>query len=227
MKALLVASDSTIKDQLAPALHADRLNLQQASSLKDALSVCAAEKFSVVIADERLEDGSGVDLAQRFRQEDIDWPVMLLMRGASDADKIAALDVGVDEIVDWPASAELVVAHVRSLIRRCHPSESTRLQVGDLQFDLRSLVVKRDTHRFILTSREMAILEFLMRHPHRLISRNELVDAIWKANSAPESNVVDVFIGRLRNKIDKPFDKPYIHTVVGRGYMLSDSRPGA
>jgi two-component system OmpR family response regulator len=226
MKALLVASNTEIQTQLGAALRADRLTLQQSTGLQDALAICGKEQFSVVISDHHLADGSGTDLAQRFRQDDIDWPVMLLMNNGTEAEKIAALDVGVDEILAWPASSELVLAHVRSLIRRCRPSESSRLQVGDLQFDLRSLVVKRDAQRFVLTSREMAILEFLMRHPHRLITRSELVDAIWKANSAPESNVVDVFIGRLRNKIDKPFDKPYIHTVVGRGYMLSDSRPG-
>jgi DNA-binding response OmpR family regulator len=226
MKALIVSTDSELQHTIGEALDTQHIELKTAATLSDALTSVTEDRYCVVISDERLADGRGVHLAQRLRQAEISSPIILLMREDSDEARINALDVGVDEILDWPTSPELLMAHVRSLVRRCAPGESAVLKFGDLTFDLRSLDVTREGQKIRLTSREMAILEFFLRHPRRLITRSELVESVWDSAAPPESNVVEVFIARLRNKIDKPFEANYIHTIVGRGYMLSESRPG-
>ncbi len=226
MKALIVSTDPDLQQTIGNAMDEQRIELKTASTLADAMTSITQDRYCVVISDERLTDGRGVHLAQQLRQAEIGSPIILLLRDANDEARINALDIGVDEILDWPASPALIMAHVRSLIRRCAPGESAVLNFGDLSFDLRSLDVTRQGRKIRLTSREMAILEFFLRHPRRLITRNELVVSVWDTSSPPESNVVEVFIARLRNKVDKPFDANYIHTIVGRGYMLSETRPG-
>ncbi len=227
MRALIVSSNSDVHDELTGALREQNLGTHSVSTLADALRAGTEDRFSLVICDEILNDGGCAMLAQQLRQSEIDWPIVMLTQSDSVAGHIEALDRGVDEILRWPIDPALFLAHVRSVMRRCSPSESAILRFEDLSFDLRSLEVRRGEARIGCTSREMAILEFLLRHPRRVITRAELVDAVWDAAAPPESNVVEVFIARLRNKIDKPFATPLIHTIVGRGYMLSETRPGA
>lgn len=226
MKALIVSTDTDLQQTIGDAMDTQRIELKSVSTLTDAITSATQDRYCVVISDERLSDGRGVHLAQQLRQADVASPIILLLREANDEIRINALDIGVDEILDWPTSPALLMAHVRSLVRRCSPSESAVLNFGDLSFDLRSLDVTRQGRKIRLTSREMAILEYFLRHPRRLITRSELVEAVWDSSAPPESNVVEVFIARLRNKVDKPFDANYIHTIVGRGYMLSETRPG-
>jgi DNA-binding response OmpR family regulator len=139
---------------------------------------------------------------------------------------IDALDLGADEVVKWPIVDKILLAQIRSLLRRCEPGESAKLSYNDLSLDLRSLEVTRGETRIPCTSREIAVLEYLLRHPERVVSRTELIDSVWDHELPPESNVVEVFIARLRRKIDRPFEASLIHTIVGRGYMLSLTRPG-
>lgn len=226
MKALVVSTDRELQKVLSEALDVQHIELKTVSTLAEAVKSATEDRYCVVISDDRLADGRGVHLAQQLRQADIGWPILLLMREPDENTKINALDVGVDEVLEWPVTPALILAHVRSLVRRCEPGESAVLKFNDLVFDLRTLEVTRADQKIRLTSREMAILEYFLRHPRRLISRHELVQAVWEANNPPESNVVDVFMARLRNKVDKPFDSNYFHTIVGRGYMLSESQPG-
>ncbi len=226
MRALLISSDSNVHDVLTGALREQNLDTVSANTVAEALHTASEDRFSLVLCDETLSDGTGAMLAQQLRQTDTSWPIILLARNGDIASQIDALDRGVDEILHWPIDSGLLLAHVRSVVRRCAPGESAILRFDNLSFDLRSLEVRRGDATIGCTSREMAILEFLLRHPRRVITRGELVDAVWDASAPPESNVVEVFIARLRNKIDKPFPTPLIHTIVGRGYMLSDTRPG-
>ncbi len=226
MKALLVSPDSQMQSHLAQALQEQSVDLNTVSTVADALQSATLEPYCVVIAEERLSDGRGVHLVQQIRQSNVDAAFILMMRDRTESASIAALDDGVDDIMDWPSTPELLLAHMRSVVRRCGPGDKAVLKFNDLSFDLRSLEVRRADTPIRLTSREMAILEHMLRHPQRLITRVELVESVWDTTTPPESNVVEVFIARLRNKIDKPFETPYIHTIVGRGYMLSETRPG-
>ncbi|HEY0009149.1 MAG TPA: response regulator transcription factor [Tepidisphaeraceae bacterium] len=223
---LIVSNRRRNTDSLRQVLTKQNFVVEEADSIGGAVAMLDEQSASLCIVDTHLSDGPGTECIRALRAADHGMPAIWFSADDSDDAKIKALDIGVDEVLTWPLVPSMFMAHVRSLLRRCQPSESALLKYEDLSLDLRSLEVTRDGKMIRSTSREIAVLEYLLRHPERVIVRSELIDAVWDSSLPPESNVVEVFIARLRRKIDRPFDKHLIHTIVGRGYMLSVSKPG-
>lgn len=227
MRVLVVAKDESLQNQIGEALSAQNLTVDRSESIADAQRRTDDTSYAVVLAEQELADGHGIELVEHLRTANVGSPLVLLLRNGTAQHQIDALDSGADDVLHLPINRDLLLAHVRSLMRRCEPGESAVLKYEDLSFDLRSLRIIRQEQPISLTSREMAVLEHLMRNPDRVITRTELIDVAWDASVPPDSNVVEVFIARLRRKVDKPFAIPLIHTIIGRGYMLSITAPGA
>lgn len=225
MRALVVAKDEWLQNELRETLSVQNLSVDLAMSHSEAQKCADEGSYAVILAEHEPEDGGATGLIARLRSANVGSPVILLMRDGSPQAQIDALDRGADDVLPIPFDRDLLLAHVRSLIRRCEPGESAVLKYEDLSFDLRSLRIVRQDTPVSCTSREMAVLEHLMRNADRVVTRSELIDVAWDASVPPDSNVVEVFIARLRRKLDKPFGTPLIHTIIGRGYMLSVTAP--
>jgi DNA-binding response OmpR family regulator len=226
VRALLASKDEQRANQLTQLLGDQNLQLDAIKSADGAKRAADEESYCLFIVDHEVDGVDGRDIVQQLRQAGHGTPIVLLTNDHDHQFMIDALDLGADEVVKWPIVDTVLLAQIRSLLRRCEPGESARLTYNDLSLDLRSLEVIRGDTPIPCTSREIAVLEYLLRHPERVVSRTELIDAVWDHELPPESNVVEVFIARLRRKLDRPFEAPLIHTIVGRGYMLSLTRPG-
>jgi DNA-binding response OmpR family regulator len=225
MRVLLVEPDPNRRDELAGQLGQNNLDVRTAVNGEAALAALGERSFRVVILEHALDGGAG-PLTQRIRAAGYGVPVVVLTDDADPAERVMLLDDGVDDVLVRPFPPEMLAAQVRSLMRRCAPNEGAVLKFEDLTLDLRSLQVTRQGRAIPSTSRELAVLEYLLRNRQRVISRQELSEAVWDDDTLPDSNVIEVFIARLRRKVDRPFGVPLIHTIVGRGYMLSMTKPG-
>ncbi|MEM7308520.1 MAG: response regulator transcription factor [Planctomycetota bacterium] len=185
--------------------------------------LAAVEPYDLVVLDVMLPDRDGVDLCRNLRRRKITTHVLMLTALSSTADKIAGLDAGADDYLTKPFDFEELLARVRALLRRGNASEATRLSLGGLELDLLRRAVERDGQKIKLSAKEFALLEFLMRNPDRVLDRMTIAQKVWDISYEPTSNVIDVYISALRKKVDRDFDPPLIHTVVGMGYRFGVS----
>lgn len=225
MLVLLVDFNTEEAADLTRQLEAENLTVEHVSTTDFALAAITKQSYRVIVVADSVAGGPGV-FTQALRAAGHGNPVVVLTSDTDPATKVAILDNGADDVLVQPFPPEMLAAQIRSLLRRCRPSEGAILKFEDLSLDLRSLQVIRQGRIIPSTSRELAVLEYLMRNCQRVISRTELSEAIWNDTALPGSNVIEVFIARLRRKVDRPFDVPLIHTIVGRGYMMSVTKPG-
>lgn len=224
MNVLLVDSDPQRAADLSRQLTAQNFNVRVATSAAEAMDDMATRSCRVIII-EHLIPGDAGPLTQQLRAAGHGTPVVVITDDNDPAIKVSLLDDGVDDVLVRPLPSDLLPAQMRSLMRRCAPNEGAVLKFEDLMLDLRSLMLTRQGKTIPSTSRELAVLEYFLRNPQRVISRTELSEAVWNDTALPESNVIEVFIARLRRKVDRPFEVPLIQTIVGRGYMLSVAKP--
>ena len=182
--------------------------------------MAVAEPYDLVVLDVMLPDRDGVDLCRNLRRRKVASYVLMLTALSSTGDKIAGLDAGADDYLTKPFDFEELLARIRALLRRGEASEATRLTHGGLELDLLKRSVKRDGVAIKLSAKEFALLEFLIRNPDRVLDRTTIAQKVWDISYEPSSNVIDVYISALRKKVDRDFDTPLIHTVVGMGYRF-------
>jgi DNA-binding response OmpR family regulator len=165
----------------------------------------------------------GLTLIERLRAKNNNTPVIILSAKRTVDDRVKGLQAGGDDYLTKPFSFSELLARIQALIRRdTRVAESSTLTVGDLAIDLLAREAKRGDTVISLPSREFALLEYLMRHPGRIVSKTSILENIYDYSFDPQTNVVDVLVCRLRNKIDKDFDRKMLHTVRGMGYVLKD-----
>jgi DNA-binding response OmpR family regulator len=153
-------------------------------------------------------------------------PILILTALSGTRDKVGGLNAGADDFLSKPFDFEELLARVRSLLRRGRATESTVLRYADLEMDLYKRTVARGGTPIALTSKELGLLEYFMRNPERVLSRAEIAEHVWDRSFESVSNVIDVYVGSLRRKIDKGAATPLIHTKIGAGYLLSAEAPG-
>lgn len=190
-------------------------------------SFMAQGEYDLVILDVMLPDQSGIDTARHIRTDGYDGPILMVTALSTTKDKVSGLDAGADDYLTKPYSFDELHARVRALLRRKTPSgngnTSNVLKFADLELDLIQRKARRAGQEISLTTKEFALLEYFMRNPGRPLGRVNIAEHVWDIHFDSESNVIDVYINLLRKKIDAPFEKRLLHTVVGTGYVLKEN----
>jgi DNA-binding response OmpR family regulator len=225
---LIVEDDARVADFLLRGLRAEGYAPSIAGSAEEALPLLRHGGFDVALFDVMLPGQSGMELCQQIRAERLALPVLMLTAMGGVAERVAGLRCGADDYLTKPFAFDELLARVEALLRR--PPQwiepATELCVGDLVFDRVRMEVRRSGQVLPLTAKELALLELLMSAPGRLFSRERILSNVWGVDSDPLTNVVDVYIRRLRSKLDEAGQPSRITTVRGLGYRL-DSPKGS
>jgi DNA-binding response OmpR family regulator len=176
--------------------------------------------YDLIILDLMLPRKNGMEVLKTLRDGGVQTPVLILTARDTKEDVVKGLDHGADDYLTKPFNLEELLARVRALLRRQTGEAATIIEAGPIKIDPSRKEVTRDSTHIPLTAKEYALLEYMARHAGTVLSRTQLSEHVWDMNFEPTSNVVDAYIGYLRNKVDKPFDAPLIKTVRGHGYML-------
>ena len=219
MRILVVEDDKKIASFVVNGLKQSGFAVDHAADGEDALFRVQTIAYDAAVVDLMLPKLDGLNLIQRLRAEGIRIPVLILSAKASVDDRVRGLQAGGDDYLTKPFAFSELLARVQALIRRATQTpEPTRLVVGDLSLDLLSREVQRGGEKIELQPREFALLEYLMRHANRPVTKTMILEHIFDYSFDPQTNVVDVLVHRLRGKVDK--DKAMIHTIRGVGYVL-------
>jgi len=221
VRLLLVEDDATIADFVEGGLREAGFAVERAADGRSGLELAAAGPFDAAIVDVMLPHMDGLALIDALRAKGIRTPVLILSAKRTVDDRVRGLQRGGDDYLTKPFDFAELLARVQALIRRATgASEPTRLAAGDLTLDLLTRKVQRGTQAIDLRPREFALLEYLMRNAGRVVSKTSILSHVWGYNFDPNTNVVDVLVSRLRDRIDKPFPVKLLHTVRGVGYVL-------
>lgn len=220
MRILLVEDDSRVASFIRRGLREEHYTVDVAPDGEEALFLAQTGEYDLIILDLLIPKRSGLDVLRTLRAERLTVPILILTAKDELQDRVHGLNAGADDYLTKPFEFEELLARVRALMRRRGDMTPTALKVQDLELDTLRHRAKRNSRELVLTSREYALLEFLMHHAHRLVTRTMLAEHVWEHDFDPLSNVIDVHIARLRRKIDDDFPKKLLHTVRGSGYML-------
>lgn len=222
MTILLIEDDDRISGFLERGLKAEGLTVAVAKTGLDGLELARSPDFSLILLDLMLPGMNGKDICQELRASGVHTPILMLTAMDSLEDKVSGLRLGADDYMAKPFAFTELLARIEALLRRSGGYEETtpNLKVGDLIFDRETLEVHRGGRAIELTAKELALLEFMMSAPGRVMSRARILDSVWGYSTDPLTNVVDVYIRRLRAKIDDDEPTHLIKTVRGYGYKI-------
>jgi two-component system OmpR family response regulator len=221
MRALVVEDDASIADFVVRGLKEAGFAVDHAAEGEAGLAVALDQPYDVAIVDVMLPRRDGLSLIEELRRRGVATPVLILSARRSVDDRVRGLQAGGDDYLTKPFAFAELLARIQALVRRAtRAPEPTSLTVDDLVLDLLSRRVTRAGAALDLRPREFALLEFLMRNVGRVVSKTMILSHVWDYSFDPQTNVVDVLVSRLREKIDRPFAKKLLHTVRGVGYVL-------
>ena len=225
MHILIVEDDQVARDYLAKALREVGHTVDVAADGLEGLHLASSIALDLVIVDRMLPKLDGLALVQSLRATGRKFPVLILSALGDVDDRITGLRAGGDDYLTKPYHVSELLARIDALARRAELGSgeaATKLKLADLELDRMTRRVMRGGKKIELTAREFQLLEFLMRHSGQVVTRTMLLEGVWDYHFDPQTNVIDVHISRLRQAIDKDFDKPLLHTVRGAGYSLSE-----
>ena len=221
MRALVVEDDASIAEFVVRGLREAGFAVDRAADGEEGLTAAVRQPYDVAIVDLMLPKRDGWSVIDELRRRGRQTPVLILSARRSVDDRVRGLQTGGDDYLTKPFAFAELLARVQALVRRAtRTPEPTTLTAGDLSLDLLSRKVTRAGATIDLRPREFALLEYLMRNVGRVISKTMILSHVWEYNFDPQTNIVDVLVSRLRDKIDKPFDTKRLHTVRGVGYVL-------
>jgi two-component system, OmpR family, response regulator len=222
MRILIVEDDARMADAIRRGFEAEGIAVDLAATGEEALWRAQASAYGAIVLDIMLPGIDGIQTCERLRTADVWTPILMLTARDAVRDRVAGLDSGADDYLVKPFSFEELLARVRALARREVAPRPSVVAVGDLRLDPATHKVTRGDTEITLSAREVAILEAFMRRPGRILSRYDLLELVWSGEFDHRSNVVDVAVRRLRDKIDRPFGTESIETVRGAGYRLCE-----
>jgi DNA-binding response OmpR family regulator len=221
MKILIVEDEVNLADYLKKGLEEEGHEIALAGGFKSARLAMSPFFYDLVVLDLILPDGNGLDLCSEFKRNQPNLPIVMLTSLGSTEDKVAGLDAGADDYLVKPFQFSELAARIRSIERRQRIlNQGTLLKVADLVLDVASHKVSRAGKDIPLTTREFRLMKVFLENKDVVLSRMEIASRVWDINFDTGTNVVDVYVNYLRNKVDKNFDKKLIHTVIGAGYVL-------
>lgn len=222
MRILLAEDEDDLRDVTVKRLKAEGFGVDGCRDGKEALEYLQSADYSLVILDIMMPGMDGLTALRKIRQMGNPVPVLLLTAKDAVSDRVAGLDAGADDYLTKPYAFEELLARIRALSRRNSAEKSDVLTAGGLSVELSTKRVFRDGKEILLSAKEFALLETLMRHKGQVLSRVQLENQVWDFGFEGGSNIVDVYIRYLRRKVDDPFEKKLIQTVRGAGYVLRE-----
>jgi two-component system OmpR family response regulator len=223
MRVLVVEDETRLAAALANGLRSEGHSVDVAPDGAEGLWYAEENEYDVIVLDLMLPVVSGYEVCKRLRQRQ-DWtPILMLTARDADTDMVDGLDSGADDYVTKPFSFDVLLARLRSLARRNVTERPTTVRVADLELDPATRHVRRAGQELEVTAREFAVLELLMRNQGAVVTKAQLIGAVWGFDFDGDPNIVEVYVGRLRRKVDKPFGLETIETVRGSGYRIRAS----
>ncbi|GMU95449.1 MULTISPECIES: response regulator transcription factor [Ignavibacterium] len=222
MRILVVEDEKKVASFIKKGLEEEYYSVDVAFDGKEGLNLALSEEYDLIILDLMLPFKDGLSILKEIREQKILTPVIILTARDTIQDKVTGLDTGADDYLAKPFSFEELLARIRAILRRNSVEKNNIIRAGDLILDTQAHKVFRNNVEIQLTPKEYAILEYLMRNKNRVISRTKLSEHIYEFHFDPGTNVIDVYINKLRNKIDKGYEKQMIRTIRGVGYLIKD-----
>ena len=223
MRVLVIEDETKMADLIRRGLEEEGMQVELAFDGENGLAAARAVAHDVIILDLGLPNRDGLEVARELRVAGNKTPILILTAQDSTEMKVKGLDIGADDYLTKPFAFSELVARLRALQRRAQPAEAedkTRLQIGDLALNLINRKANRAGQEVQLTGKEFALLEYFMRHPDEILTRETLSEKVWEETFDTLTNVIDVYINYLRNKVDRQFEPKLIHTVRGVGYQF-------
>jgi two-component system, OmpR family, response regulator len=221
VRVLVVEDEKRLAAGLKKGLEAEGFATDVTLNGTDGLWMAREHPYDAIVLDIMLPGINGYKLCATLREEGIWTPILMLTAKDGELDEAEALDTGADDYITKPFSYVVLVARLRALIRRGDRERPAVLKAGDLRFDPGARRAFRGDEEVDLTSREMALLEFLLRRKGEVVSKREILEHVWDYNYEGDPNIVEVYVGHLRNKLDRPFGRRSIETLRGAGYRLA------
>jgi two-component system, OmpR family, response regulator len=224
MRILVVEDEHRIAQAIKEGLEQEGYAVDVEHDGEAGYNTASSEEYDLIILDVMMPEMNGNEVCRKLREDNNHTPILMLTAKDQDMDVVHGLDSGADDYLAKPFAFDILLARIRALLRRPHQSLGEVLAVGDLTLDPANKIVERAGKPLNLSTKEFAILEYFMRNPGRILSKNNIISHVWDFDSDVLPNNVEVFITFIRAKIDKPFSSPLLHTVRGFGYKISDTK---
>lgn len=222
MRILLVEDELKIANFIERGLKEEHYAVDVVYNGEEALNMADMNPYDLIILDLMLPDRDGLSVCRTLRNNKIDTPILMLTAKSGIRDKVSGLDSGADDYLTKPFAFEELLARVRALLRRKTGEKVTLLKIADLELDQLTHKVKRAGKEIKMTSKEYALLEYLLLNANQIVTRTMISEHVWNEDFDSFTNITDVYINYLRNKIDKGSDKQIIHTIRGVGYIVKE-----
>ena len=222
MRILLVEDEARIVRFVAKGLREQSYAVDVAANGSDALFQISLNDYDVIILDLMIPPPNGFEVCRRLRADDLKIPILMLTARDATEDKIKGLDLGADDYLTKPFEFGELLARLRALLRRGSELRPAKIALADLEIDTAAQRVWRNNQEILLTTKEYALLEYLGKNVNRVVGRAEISEHVWDETFDPFSNLIEVYVNRLRRKIDRPGEIPLFHTRRGAGYLLQD-----
>ncbi len=221
MRILVVEDNHRLNSSLQMNLTHEGYSVDTAYDGQEGQDIAELTPYDLIILDILLPKKDGLEVCRELRRRRIHTPILLLTARDSVEDRVQGLDSGADDYLVKPFAMRELLARLRALLRRNHPSTNGRLEIGDLVVDPITHTVEREGRPIDLTPKEFALLEYFMYHPNQVVTREMIEQHIWNYDFEGSSNVIDVYVRRLRRKMDSPFEVKLLTTIRGIGYQLA------
>ena len=225
MRVLVVEDEARLANMIRRGLELEGFVVVTATTGQDGLWRATEDTFDVIVLDIMLPGINGYEIVRALRTRQIWTPILMLTAKDGEYDQADAFDLGADDYLVKPFSFVVLIARLRALVRRGAPTRPVLLTAGDLSLDPARRRVMRGNEELALTPREFGVLEFLLRHPDTALTKGEILRNVWDTHYDGDENIVEVYVGYLRRKIDAPFGAHTIDTVRGVGYRLTTVQP--
>jgi DNA-binding response OmpR family regulator len=222
VKVLIVEDEHKIANLIKQGFEQEHFAVDVAYDGATGFDYASSEPYDAIILDRLLPGIDGLEICKKLRKQGTHTPILMLTAKAQVIDRVEGLNSGADDYLTKPFAFEELLARIKALARRPKTAISNVLQVGDLSLNIDTYEIKRGEERIALSSKEFALLEYLMRHQNKTLTKEQIINHVWSYDANILPNTVEVFIGYLRNKIDRPFkdSKNLIYTVRGFGYKI-------
>lgn len=222
MRILVIEDEKKVADFIKKGLKEEGYSVDAVYDGEDGFFQAANNEYDAVILDLMLPKIDGISVCKKLRAQKIITPILMLTAKDSVKDRVTGLDSGANDYLIKPFAFEELLARLRALLRKNETPSPSLLQMDDLILDLLTHKITRAGKEIILTNKEYALLEYLMRNPGSIITRTMISEHVWDINFDTFTNVIDVYVNYLRNKIDRGYKKKLIHTIRGRGYIMKE-----